>query len=142
MGGSGGEPNTTDREIRSERILHWRQLVIRCARRGSPTGGRKANRHRPCGRLRSLRENRAAVLEEDQQVGGAVVIHVDYGTHLLARRRIELLYNIDAVVEVAIHLAAHEGAALVIFVNIRSAVEVRVDGDLGQLVLTIVRPPD
>jgi hypothetical protein len=78
-----------------------------------------------------LRKNRLAALKEDEQVGRAVVVNILNSALLLVRRVVELLHEIDAVVEVAIGLAAYEDTVFVVLVDIRSAIEVSIDGDFG-----------
>ena len=81
--------------------------------------------------MRPLRKDRLAALKEHEQVGRAVEVDVYDGTCMFARRGVEFLDEIDTVVEVAIRLAADECATFVVLVNIRSAVEVRIDGHFG-----------
>jgi hypothetical protein len=88
------------------------------------------------------RKDCLAALKEDEQVGGAVVINVLDNSRLLVRRRVELLDEIDTVVKVAIRLSAYEYPALVVLANVRSAIEVGIDGHFGELAVTIVQAPD
>ena len=81
-------------------------------------------------RFRPFRKNGLAASKEYEQVGRAVEVDVYEGPCMFARRRVELLDEIDPVVEVAIPLAPHEGATFEILVDIGSAVEVGVDSDL------------
>jgi len=92
--------------------------------------------------MRPLLIDRSAALEQDEQVGRAVEVDVLDGTHVLVRRGLELLDEIDTVVEVAIRLAPYEFATFVILEHVGAAVEVGVDGDLNELALAIVRTPD
>jgi len=94
------------------------------------------------GQMRPLRKNRPAALKEDKQVGDAVEVDVYDGALFFVRRGVEFLDQIDTVVEVAIRLAADEGVTIVVLVNIRAAVEVRVDRPFGQLALPILLAPD
>jgi hypothetical protein len=89
-----------------------------------------------------LRKDRQALAKEDKQIGGAVEVDVDNGTNRFVRRGIKVLDEIDSVIEVAVRLAAHERALFVILLDIGSAVEVRVDRDVGELPLAIVGMPD
>src|SRR4029077_20345861 len=83
-----------------------------------------------------------AALEEHEQVGRPVEVDVDDGPLMFARRRIEFLDEIDAVIEVAVRFAAYECTTFVVLLNIRSAIEVGIDGHLGELSLTVVLAPD
>src|SRR5580704_11989329 len=93
-------------------------------------------------RMRPLAKDGLTALKEDQEVGGAIVVDVLNGTHPFARGGIEFLDQIDLVVEVAVRLATHEKATFVVLVNIRSAVEIGIDGYLRELAVTIVGAPD
>jgi hypothetical protein len=95
-----------------------------------------------CGGMAPLRKDRQALAKEDKQIGGAVEVDVDNGTNRFVRRGIKVLDEIDSVIEVAVRLAAHERALFVILLDIGSAVEVRVDRDVGELPLAIVGMPD
>src|SRR5712692_4912819 len=92
--------------------------------------------------MRPFQEDRLASLKEHKQVGRAVEVDVYDGTRVFARRGIEFLDEVDAVVEVAIQLASYEGATFVVLVNIRSAVEVRIDRHFGEPAEAIVDVPD
>jgi len=89
-----------------------------------------------------FRKDRLTALKEDEQVGRAVVINVLDRTHAFVRRGVEFLDKIDLVVEVAIRLSVYEYTTFVVLVNIRSVIEVGIDGDLAELALTIVHAPD
>ena len=102
-----------------------RDATVSDARSGSPPGTADVDRMRP------LAKDGLTALKQDQQVGGTVVVDVLDGTQRLTRGRVEFLDQVDPIVEVAIRLATHEGAAHVILVNIRSAVEIGIDGHLG-----------
>lgn len=92
--------------------------------------------------MNPFRKDCPTALKEDEQVGPAVVVNVLDGTHAFVRRRVEFLDKIDLVVEVAIRLSAYEYTAFVVLVNIRSAIEVGIDGHFGELALMIVHAPD
>jgi len=92
--------------------------------------------------MRPLRKDGLAALEEHEQVGRPVEVDVYDGACMFTRRRIEFLDEIDAVIEVAVRLAAYECTTFVVLVNIRSAIEVAIDGHLSELALTIVHAPD
>ena len=89
-----------------------------------------------------FRKDCLTALKEDEQVGRSVVVNVLDGTHASVRRGVEFLDKIDLVVEVAIRLSAYEYTTFVVLVNICSAIEVGIDGDIGELALTIVHAPD
>jgi hypothetical protein len=134
-----GDADCSHREVRPERILKWRQRIVRCAwrdpgiRRGTNRGGSP---------LRPRRKDRVAPLKEDEQVGGAVIVKVLDNSRLLVRRIVELLDEIDTVVKVAIRFSAYEYTAFVVLANVRSAIEVGIDGHFGELAVTIVQAPD
>jgi len=92
--------------------------------------------------MRPFRKDRAAVLKEHQQVGTAVGIDVYDGSYIFVGSGIEFLDQIDAVVEIAVRVAAHECAVLVMLVHIGPAVEIRINRDVGELALAIVGAPD
>jgi hypothetical protein len=89
-----------------------------------------------------FRKDCLTALEEDEQVGRAVVVNVLDRTHTLVRRGVEFLDKVDLVVEVAIRLSAYEYITFVVLVNIRSAIEVGIEGHFAKLALRIVRAPD
>jgi hypothetical protein len=70
-------------------------------------------------------------LKENEYVGRAVVVNILDSALLLVRGVVELLYEIDAIVEVAIGLPAYEDTVSVVLVNIRSAIEIGIDSDFG-----------
>jgi hypothetical protein len=142
VGGTIGDADCSQRKIRAEWILKWRQLIIRRAGRDVSVPGPVAAQNGGCNRMRPLAKDGLTTLKEDQQVGGSIVVDVLDGTHPFARRGIEFLDEIDTVVEVAVRLATHEGATFVILVNIGSAVEIGIEGHLGELAVTIVGAPD
>jgi hypothetical protein len=90
---------------------------------------------------RPFRNDRLASLKEHKQVGCPVEINVYDGSFVFVRNGIEGLDQIDSVVEVAIRLAAHERSAVVVFVDIGAAIEVRVDRDVCKPALAIVPEP-
>jgi len=92
--------------------------------------------------MRPLRKDRPAILKEYEEVGGPVEVDVHDRAHRIARGLVEFLDQIDALVEVAVGLAAYEGTAVVVLLNIRSTIEVRIDVDLREPPLTIVQAPD
>jgi hypothetical protein len=92
--------------------------------------------------MRPLRKDGLAALEEHEQVGRPVEVDVYDGPCMFARGGVEFLDEIDTVVEVAIGLAAYERTMFVVLLNIRSAIEVGIDGHLRELALTIVHAPD
>ncbi len=92
--------------------------------------------------MRPLREDGSTVLKQDEHIGRAVVVDVLDRSHLVVRRVVELLDEIDAVVEIAIRLPPDQRTAFVVLVNIRATVEVAVDGDFREPPLTIVGQPE
>ena len=81
-------------------------------------------------------------MKEYQQVGRTVGVDVDHGSYMFVRCGIEFLDKIDAIVEIAVRVAAHERAVFVVLVHIRPAVEIGVNRDVGELALAIVGTPD
>jgi hypothetical protein len=74
-----------------------------------------------------LRRGRFAAGKQDPQVCAAVEIDVDYRARLFSCSRIELVGQVDLVIEISVRLAPDETPTLVRLLNVRSAVEVRVD---------------
>jgi len=80
-------------------------------------------------------------LKEDQQIGNAVRVHIGQRANDLPGRRIEILNEIELIVEIAIGLTTNENAVFVEFFDVRSPVEVRVDGDAGDAPVTAIGAP-
>jgi hypothetical protein len=89
-----------------------------------------------------LREHRPAFVEEDEQVGGAVIIAVDDRSNVLVSRRVELFDQINPVVEIPVRFTPDELSVVVILLDVRAAVEIRVDSYFGGLAWLVVVLPD
>src|SRR5262245_2237430 len=94
------------------------------------------------GSVRPLRIDRPAGLRQKEKIRPAIGIDIGNRSHNLARGWIELLDQIDLIVEIAIQLAADERAALVKLADIRSSIEVRIDGDARDLSIAIIQAPE
>jgi hypothetical protein len=87
-------------------------------------------------------ENRPSILEQNEQVRGAVEVDVDDLTRETPARRVELFDQIRAVVEVPIQLAPDEHAGDIVLAFVRPTIKVPVTGILNELIVGVVDPPD
>src|SRR5579864_4231761 len=91
---------------------------------------------------RPLGIDRPAVAEEDEEIGPAVVVHVGDRPHALVGETVERLDEINPPIEVAIRFPANERALIVVLEDIRSAVKIGVERNLGEPAPSIVGAPD
>jgi len=89
-----------------------------------------------------LRHDRLSALEEHEQIGRPVKIDIDDRPPRLLGPRIELLNEIDAIVEVAVGFASDERTSLVVFLDVRAAVEIGIERDTRESAVPVVDAPD
>jgi hypothetical protein len=90
----------------------------------------------------AFREDRAAIVKEDEQISETVVVAVDDRPSPLVGGRVEFLDQIDLAIEIAIRFAAQEHAVrVVILLDVGAPVEIAVDRNLSETSLSVVSTP-
>ena len=87
-------------------------------------------------------EDWVPILEKDEEIGRPIVIDIDDRSDSTLRGGIEFFNEIRPPVEVAVRFPANQESPLVVLLNIRETIKIRIAIDLGELPLRVVAAPE